>query len=66
MSYRVHADTFRPAYIKSIHALDRFTGQGGHTYFTTYFEETYNVKWDAPYLVFKSKECYTMFLLRWA
>ena len=66
MSYRVHADTFRPAYIKSIHALDWIKGQGGHTHFTTYFEETYNVKWDAPYLVFENEAWYTWFIVRWS
>ena len=65
MTYRVHVDTFKPAYIKSIHGLDWITGEGGHASITTYYEETYKVKWDAPYLEFSREEDYTMFLLRW-
>ena len=66
MSFRIHVDSFRPAYINSIHGLPWFRGQGGHERFTTYYEETLGVKWDAPYLVFDNEACYTWFILRWS
>lgn len=61
MSFSVNVDTFRPAFLKSLLQDLSYT----HDDYTKFYEETHDVLWEGPMMVFKSEAHYNWFILRW-